>query len=221
MKKQISVILIIFAVIFVVAASFCLGWIASALTAGDKTANEIGKVSESAFLIEVYDAGGERKAFGTAFCAGDYLVTAQHVVKDMVRATLTAENGRTYEVNETVFEDDVSDVALLKKPKGCDAPSLALNEKTKKGEAVFTVGCPEGFTNLASRGTLSGFWDMGDFERIIFTAPVSEGSSGSPLCSEDGRVIGIVTSKYTDKEGLNIATSIADVIRAMDSVKEG
>jgi len=46
-------------------------------------------------------------------------------------------------------------------------------------------------------------------------ASVNPGNSGGPLVNSNGEVIGIVTFKKTNAEGLNFAISIIDVLQQL------
>jgi len=49
------------------------------------------------------------------------------------------------------------------------------------GENVIVIGNPEGLTNSLSTGVVSGLRKDGDNVWIQITAPISHGSSGSPV----------------------------------------
>ena len=51
--------------------------------------------------------------------------------------------------------------------------------------------------------------EPGGTDWILFTAPVSEGSSGGPLLNGNGEVIGVVTGTYEKGQNLNLAAPIA------------
>jgi len=63
------------------------------------------------------------------------------------------------------------------------------------GAQVFATGNPQGLTNTLSQGLVSGLRDIdSSFTVIQSTAAISQGSSGGPLLSAQGKVIGVTTA---------------------------
>jgi S1-C subfamily serine protease len=72
------------------------------------------------------------------------------------------------------------------------------------------IGNPEGLEGTVSDGIISAF--RAGRTMIQITAPVSPGSSGSPVLDESGNVIGIATQVLKEGQNLNFAIS-AETIR--------
>jgi tetratricopeptide (TPR) repeat protein len=67
-------------------------------------------------------------------------------------------------------------------------------------------GSPLGLENTVSDGIVSAVRDVPDYGRIIqITAPISPGSSGSPVLNMQGEVIGIATFQMVEGQNLNFA----------------
>ena len=79
----------------------------------------------------------------------------------------------------------------------------------KPGSEVIAIGYPLDLPGEASvsRGIVSAVRSEGGFEVIQVDAPINPGSSGGPLLSEHGRVLGINTFSFTKTEGLGFAIS--------------
>ena len=93
---------------------------------------------------------------------------------------------------------------------------IQLAARTMEGEDVLVISSQFGLTNLVSKGTLCGFWDTDITDWILFSAPVSGGSSGGPLLNEAGEVVGIVTGTYEKGQNLNLAAPIDKALALME-----
>ena len=136
---------------------------------------------------------------GTAFFVSDtgQLLTAAHVIDGCLRA----------QVN---FEDELHDVELLAWSKLLDVALLQSDVKTHRflalraepkvvlGEYVSTAGFPlqnvlAKSANLTTGNVSSMDALPGSIGKFQFSAPVQPGSSGGPLVSEKGELIGMTT----------------------------
>lgn len=70
------------------------------------------------------------------------------------------------------------------------------------------IGNPEGLEQTLSNGLISGIRDVEGGRLFQISAPVSEGSSGSPVFDEQGEVIGVVVSSLERGQNLNFAVPI-------------
>jgi tetratricopeptide (TPR) repeat protein len=67
-------------------------------------------------------------------------------------------------------------------------------------------GSPLGLGNTVSDGIVSAIRDIPDFGKVIqITAPISPGSSGSPVLNMNGEVIGIAFFQMIEGQNLNFA----------------
>ena len=55
---------------------------------------------------------------------------------------------------------------------------------------------------------MCGRWDARGISWLLFTAPVSAGSSGGPVFNSRGEVIGLVMGTYDRITGINLAAPI-------------
>jgi tetratricopeptide (TPR) repeat protein len=93
-----------------------------------------------------------------------------------------------------------------------DAPANQIRplplDKTspQEGESVVVIGNPLGLEGSVTNGIVSAVRDIPTFGRIIqITAPISSGSSGSPVVNMQGQVIGIATLQITGGQSVNFA----------------
>ena len=91
-------------------------------------------------------------------------------------------------------------------------PFLKISENIPKiGEGVFVIGNPIGLDFTISNGIISSIRQQSELGQVIQTsAPISAGSSGSPLMDMTGLVIGVITYTFATGQNLNFAISLLD-----------
>lgn len=72
-----------------------------------------------------------------------------------------------------------------------------------KGSKVFVIGNPQDLSNTVSTGIISSIRLDNQVQKIQITAPISNGSSGSPIMNSDGKTIGIASYRISDSQNLN------------------
>jgi tetratricopeptide (TPR) repeat protein len=178
-------------------------------SAQDTLPDLVRRIKPSAVAIETFDARGEQLSRGSGFFIGaDRVVTNRHVIEGAHRAEVHSTLGSTYPVKGVLAVDEEGDVALLK----VDAPAaevraLSLDRTSpQEGESVVVIGNPFGLEGSVTNGIVSAVRDIPTFGRIIqITAPISPGSSGSPVVNMRGQVIGIATLQITGGQSVNFA----------------
>ena len=78
---------------------------------------------------------------------------------------------------------------------------------------MIVIGNPTGLTGTVSDGIISAFLENRSLIQI--TAPISPGSSGSPVMDEDGQVIGVATLQIVEGQNLNFAIAVEKVSAAL------
>ena len=114
-----------------------------------------------------------------------------------------------------------ADVALLRidpVPDNLVVAELGDSDSVSPGDQVFVIGAPYGVDHTLTAGYLSGrrkpreICDpLQPIEFLQTDAAINRGNSGGPLCSLDGKVVGIVShilSQSGGSEGVGFATSI-------------
>lgn len=165
----------------------------------------------SIFIVKTFDKIGKPLGLGTGFFIDSTGtgITNFHVLQG-------ATTGKIYLQDKTEFE--ISFISGLDKEH--DIIQFAINNNSntifkylrfssapvKLGEDVFTIGNPEGLSFTVSNGIVSSIREDEEFGQIIqTTAPISHGSSGSPLLNLRGEVIGIMSFYLKEGQNLNFA----------------
>ena len=169
----------------------------------------VRRIKPSAVAIETFDAHGDKLSRGSGFFIDkDRVVTNRHVIEGAYRAEVHLNSGHTFQVKNVLAVDAEGDVALLK----VDAPPnlvrpLSLDRTSpQEGESVVVIGNPFGLEGSVTNGIVSAVRDIPGFGRIIqITAPISPGSSGSPVVNMQGQVIGVATLQITGGQSVNFA----------------
>ncbi len=189
------------------------------------------------FMIESLDADGKPVAFGTGFVVqapeGPVGITNAHVLKGASRVFCKLADGRRLEASGVGRLSDAEDLATLwmitpttasdfgQFPAShgfswMDTPKPALELETNQaivGEPIAVLGNPLNYADTLSDGIISALRknENGGIGFIQITAPISPGSSGSPVLNSQGKVIGIATMTREDGQALNFAISSKDI----------
>ena len=177
--------------------------------AQDQLPELVRRIKPSAVAIETFDARGEKLSRGSGFFVDvDRVVTNRHVIDGAYRAEVHLNSGNSFQVKSVLAIDAEGDLALLK----VDAPAnlvrpLSLDRTSpQEGESVVVIGNPFGLEGSVTNGIVSAVRDIPGFGRIIqITAPISPGSSGSPVVNMQGQVIGVATLQITGGQSVNFA----------------
>jgi S1-C subfamily serine protease len=138
------------------------------------------------------------------------IVTNYHVIEGAFPALVKLINGDIYDDIAIIDTDARRDIAVLK-IKGYNLPTIKFGDssKVKVGEQIIVIGNPQGLENTVTDGLVSGFRDFGEGYKLHqISAPISPGSSGSPVFNNKGEVIGIATSSIVDGQNLNFSLPI-------------
>jgi len=170
----------------------------------------IKRIKPSTVIIFAYDDKGEFLQLGSGFFIsqnGD-VITNYHVIQGASSAEIKTADEKTYPITYIVAGDEQNDIIRL----SVNIPSqyvypLSLSKTIPEvGERIIVYGSPLGLENTVSDGIVSAIRDVPDFGKVIqITAPISPGSSGSPVLNMQGEVIGIATFQMIEGQNLNFA----------------
>ena len=175
-----------------------------------------------------------QKSGGTCFVisAEGYLVTNYHVVEKANRNTtkiadsLAIESVTNPEYHyrvELVYGNKERDIAILKIHDENFTTFNKLPYTFEKsiadlGEEVFTLAYPKDDI-VYSEGTVSSkTGSQSDTTEYQVSIPVNRGNSGSPVFNTKGNIIGVITKKDDNAEGVAFALKTREIFRLLDEI---
>ena len=170
------------------------------------------EAAASVVYLEVYDRSGNRISSASGFVAFDppVLVTAWHAIVNMASMRVWRDDGTDFTVDRLIDGDEAADIVLCALPEDAGiAPLPVCAEPPPRGEDCVVISSLAGVVNLVTKGNVSGRWEADGINWLLFTAPVSAGSSGGPVFNSRGEVIGLVMGTYDRVNGLNLAAPIS------------
>jgi serine protease Do len=177
----------------------------------------VAEAEKAIFAIYTYDEYGRVKGTGTGFFIDKQGVgvTNFHVLDKASKALIKLHNKEIYEVDKILRYDADKDLMVfsLKNTRRNDFKYLTIHKEIPpKASRVFVIGNPRGLESTYAEGNVSAIRD-GEERGIIIqiSAPVSPGSSGSPVMDMKGRVVGVVTSGITDGQNLNFSVASLEI----------
>jgi len=169
----------------------------------------VKRIKPSAVAIETFDAKGNTVSRGSGFfVAADRIVTNRHVIERSNRVEIHLLDGKKFIVKGVLAVDGEGDLALLQVdvPAASAVPLPIDRSVPQEGESIVVVGNPFGLEGSVSNGIVSAVREISGYGKIIqITAPISPGSSGSPVVNMSGQVIGIATLQAAEGQSLNFA----------------
>ena len=152
-----------------------------------------------------------RESIGSGFFVEpDLILTNAHVLcppGEKIQAVLSDGQRMT---GETVRSSQAVDLALVRVP-GARGRPLPLGDvgDLALGDRIMMIGSPVGLEFTVHEGLVSHLGRVVQgIAYIQLDAKVNPGNSGGPIIDEQGRVVGVVTLKQTQAEGIGLALPI-------------
>jgi S1-C subfamily serine protease len=199
---------------------------AAALDAPSPVESDAAKPPTAAsWVARVYDAAlpsvvrvecGDAVGTGFFFHSPHHVATALHVVETGRDVWVVRGDGSTTNARVVAW-DEALDLAILELPPGRPGQPLTI-AGTKLGDPVLAIGAPMDLAVrqmhrsdaplfTATTGTVS----LVTKAAVQTDAAINPGNSGGPLLDPEGRVVGVVSSKVSDAEGLAFAVPSASL----------
>ncbi len=169
----------------------------------------VKRIKPSAVAIETFDQKGNTLSRGSGFfVAADKIITNRHVIEKSSRVEIHLMDGRKFISRGAVAVDGEGDLAILQVdiPNNRAVPLPIVRNVPQEGESIVVIGNPFGLEGSVTNGIVSAVREISGYGKIIqITAPISPGSSGSPVVNMSGQVIGIATLQAAEGQSLNFA----------------
>jgi len=173
--------------------------------------------------------GAVATSSGTAFLIDGkgYLITNAHVLGNATNATVT--NGKGQEFTTKILSvDQDKDLAILKIEdedfKTVSVLPYAIKKSSPElGEEIFTLGYPRYPTedivyNMGYLSSASGY--NGDTASCSINLSANPGNSGGPVFNRNGDVVGILTARQNEVQGVVFAVKAKKIFEMVDELKK-
>ena len=202
----------------VVFAVFWMGLNASVSCIADTIPQLVTKTKPATVQILAFDENWSPIKSGTGFFISPdgLIVTNYHVIQGAAHLAARTNEGATFAFQRIVAQPQGVDLAILKFfAEGVSFLKLGKSTDAVEGQQVIVIGSPEGLQGTVTEGIISAFRE--NRSMIQITAPISHGSSGSPVLDESGSVIGVATLIQAEGQNLNFAIAVEEVSLALES----
>jgi serine protease Do len=193
--------------------------------------SQLGKLKRDAASSNPLKTRLESKFRATGFMIdvhNQYLITNAHVIREADHRLVVENRDGDQFTAEAVYINPEHDLAILqiKDPNFKSLqpiPYTFKKEEADLGESVFILGFPKQEI-VYGEGYLSALngYDMDPVYYQLNTL-AKDGHSGSPVITKQGELIGVISSKEANGEGVAFAiksTYIMDAIREMKKMEE-
>jgi serine protease Do len=188
------------------------------------------------FFEHFFGGGGRPQEFnqkqsglGSGIILNDegYILTNEHVIRDMDKLTVKLKNKKTFEA-QLIGSDRTMDLALLKIKPNSDITPITLGDSSqvRVGNWAIAIGAPLGFEQSFTVGVVSavarGGIDASGLGYIQTDAAINQGNSGGPLLNIHGEVIGInrmIASQSGGSIGIGFAIPINEAKKVVEELK--
>lgn len=182
------------------------------------------KVNPAVATVLTYDSGNNPFRQGSGFFIsrdGDF-ITNYHVLKGAYSAVVKFHNDIEYKAGFVLAANEKKDLIKLAimVPDGILEPGtwLEINpDQPNIADKIIVIGTPLGLGRTVSDGIISAIREIPKKGTAFqMTAPISRGSSGSPVIDMDGRVVGVATFQLIEGQNLNFAIPSINILAMED-----
>ena len=172
--------------------------------------------------IEGLNKDGKMHNVGSGFfiSANGEIVTNYHVIAGAYDLKVKLYGGDELKVVAIKGYSIEKDIAILKVDLEGNSYLKISTTDVKTGDPVYALGSPLGVDCVFTSGIVSNpLKNVKGLDMIVFTAPISQGSSGGPLVNARGEVVGINNQVADKGQNLNFALP-SDMIADVELVED-
>jgi S1-C subfamily serine protease len=178
------------------------------------------KVNPAVATVITYDSGNNKFSQGSGFFINKdgYFITNYHVVKGAYSIVVQLQDKVELKVAYVLAENEEKDLIKLAVdiPGGSLEPGMWLDidpEAPDIADKIIVIGTPMGLGRTVSDGIISAIREIPDRGLVYqMTAPISRGSSGSPVIDMHGKVVGVAFLQIVNGQNLNFAIPGENII---------
>ena len=183
------------------------------------------KVNPAVATVITYDSGNNKFSQGSGFFINKdgHFITNYHVVKGAYSIVVQLKDKVELKVAYVLAENEEKDLIKLAVdiPGGSLEPGMWLDidpESPDIADKIIVIGTPMGLGRTVSDGIISAIREIPD-RGLVFqmTAPISRGSSGSPVIDMHGKVVGVAFLQIVNGQNLNFAIPGENIINLKTS----
>ena len=181
---------------------------------------EVDKVKQS--KIEVPDYPSKYSGTGFAISQNGYLVTNMHVIEGYKKIFVFTADNVGHE-SQVIVADTANDLAILKINEtgfsfGSKIPYSVKKNTPTLAQRIYSLGFPKNeiVYNEGYISSTTGF--DGDTARYQLELPSGPGVSGAPIVDEHGNVIGVVSGKQSQSEGITFAIKSKSLLKLIKTL---
>ena len=170
------------------------------------------RVSPSVVVVYNFNDSGQVRGHGTGFFIEPWgmVATNYHVVEGAASLRIKTKSGATMDIRGIAASDADNDVVILSAVVPVDSiPTLRMASSLPKvGDKIVVIGTPyhPQLAQTITDGLVSAIRPVPGGKRLIqISAPISPGSSGSPVVNLRGDVVGIATRVHRQASHIGIA----------------
>ena len=159
-------------------------------------------------VVTVKVDGGHGSGF--VISEDGFILTNYHVIEGSKNIDVEFNAGFTIPAEVTSVDEEY-DVALIRvKANGFKPLPIKDTDGVNIAEEVTIIGTPKSIElgQSVSKGIISGWRELEEKRYIQTDASVNPGNSGGPMLNMRGEVIGIVSRKRAESEGIGLAIPI-------------
>jgi len=168
------------------------------------------KTQPAVVTVITYDQDKNCSAQGSGFFIDErgHLITNYHVLKGAHSGEVKTFNGKKYPIKLVIADNKTMDLVkvFVEIPKESIQWIEVVKDLPDIAERVLVIGSPMGLEQTVSEGIVSAVREIPNMGKIFqISAPISAGSSGSPVVNMKGEAIGVATFYLVKGQNINFA----------------